>query len=232
MKIFANDKLINRNKKISQYILFISFAVLLAGFVLTFNNPDPSKLGWAYLILIPGYILVQISIYFANRWGRSPRPDEIISQSLKGLDDKYSLFHYKTEVSHLLIGPAGIWIIIPYYQSGQISYDSQKKRYRQKGGGNIFTKTFGQEGIGDIEHNSKLQRNNLKKYFTKLSIPYYTKFNVINIFYDEKVDLVIKNAPDPTLRADKLKSYLRKYAKKNPANNDEIEKIIKKLPNN
>ena len=231
MKIISNEKLIRRNKKLSQYTLYGALAVLVLGFILTFNNPDLSDIGWAYLILIPGYILVQVSINLGNKWGRSPRPDEIISQSLKGLDDKYSLYHYTTGVPHLLIGPAGIWIIKPYHQSGQISYDSQKKKYRQKGGANIFTKLFSQEGIGDIEHDSKLLKKDLQKYFSKLSVQNYSEPRMANIFFSEKVDIKANDAPELTLHANKLKNFIRKYAKSDPAEKEMINLIQKKLPN-
>ena len=231
MKIISNEKLIRRNKKLSQYTLYGALAVLVPGFILTFNNPDLSDIGWAYLILIPGYILVQVSINLGNKWGRSPRPDEIISQSLKGLDDKYSLYHYTTGVPHLLIGPAGIWIIKPYHQSGQISYDSQKKKYRQKGGANIFTKLFSQEGIGDIEHDSKLLKKDLQKYFSKLSVQNYSEPRMANIFFSEKVDIKANDAPELTLHANKLKNFIRKYAKSDPAEKEMINLIQKKLPN-
>ncbi|HEY60945.1 MAG TPA: hypothetical protein G4N92_09745 [Anaerolineae bacterium] len=230
MKIITNEKLISRNKKLSQYALYGALAVLLLGFILTFNNPDTSEIGWAYLILIPGYILVQVSIHLGNKWGRSPRPDEIVSQSFKGLDDRYSLYHYTTGVPHLLIGPAGIWIIKPYHQSGQISYDSQKKKYQQKGGANIFTKLFSQEGIGDIEHDSRLLRKKLQKYFSKLSIQNYAEPKTVNVFYSEKVDVKANNAPELTLNANKLKNYIRKYSKSNPAEQEMIDLIKKMLP--
>ena len=103
MKISTNQKLIERNKKISQYTLYVSLALLAVGFIWSIRNTDPDKslIGW--MILVPSYFLVQISIYMANKWGKSPRPDEIVVQSLKGLNDEYTLYNFTTPVPHLLV---------------------------------------------------------------------------------------------------------------------------------
>jgi len=142
MKLSINYKLIERNKKIAQITLFASLALLTIGFIWTLRNSEPSKSLIGYMILIPAYLLVQISIFMANRWGKSPRPDEIVVQALKGLDNRYTLYNFTTGVPHLLIGPIGIWIINPYHHKGKISYNLEKNRYLQKGGGKFHCKIF------------------------------------------------------------------------------------------
>ena len=93
MKLSVNNKLIERNKKIAQTILYVSLALLIIGFIWTLRNEEPSKSLVGYLILIPAFLLVQVSIYMANRWGKSPRPDEIVVSALKGLDNQYTLYN-------------------------------------------------------------------------------------------------------------------------------------------
>ncbi len=88
---------------------------------------------YSFIAMLLGLVLSQIGVYFANRWGKSPRIDERITLGLKGLDDRYSLYHYVTAVPHLLIGPAGIWVLSPHYQAGTITFE--KNRYRQQGVG-------------------------------------------------------------------------------------------------
>ena len=130
MKIVSNNKLIRRNKKVGNYTTIGSLVILGLGLYLSFANPqDPNLFTYSLVCLLVGFLLSQVGIFFGNRWGRSPRPDELLNSSLKGLDDKYTLYHYITRVSHLLIGPAGIWVLFPYQQQGMITYNPQKMRW-------------------------------------------------------------------------------------------------------
>jgi hypothetical protein len=230
MKISNNYPLIQRNKKISQIVLYASLALLVVGLIWSFTGADISQYTMAYLILIPAYLLVQISIYLANRWGRSPRPDEIIGQSLKGLNDQYTLYNYNTGVPHLLVGPAGVWIIKPYHQFGTISFNSGKNRYEQRGGANFIAKLFGQEGLTDIERESKMALRDFDSYNKKMNIEMDVKPKIVNIFYSEKAEMLTKNAPEATIHSDKLKDMLRSQAKISPLRDEKINQIRQQLP--
>ena len=230
MRISNNTRLIQRNKKFSQIILYASLAVLLIGLAWSFTGADMSQYTTAYLILIPAYILVQVSIYMANRWGRSPRPDEIIEQSLKGLNDQYTLYNYNTGVPHLLIGPAGVWIIKPYHQYGLITYNPEKKRYEQKGGANFIAKLFGQEGLTNLEKDSKIILKDFYKYRNANEIDFGVDPKIINFFFSDKADVDAKLAPEITIHSDKLKDVIRNQAKINPLKNDLINQIRDQLP--
>ena len=67
-----------------------------------------------------------------------PRVDERLTAALKGLTKDYTLYHFLTPVNHLLVGPAGVWIIEAYYQRGNIVYEGNK--WKQKGGGLLLRK--------------------------------------------------------------------------------------------
>ena len=107
-------------------------AILGAGIYFSFQSPEQVESQFSLMLaaLILGFGVTQLGIYFSQRWGRSPRPDEQLNQKLKGLDDRYSIYHYKSPTAHLLIGPSGIWVLIPKYQRGIITYS--KNRWRQK----------------------------------------------------------------------------------------------------
>ena len=230
MKLSINNKLIDRNKKIAQITLYISLALLTIGFIWTLRNTEPSKSIIGYLILIPAFLLVQISIYMANRWGKSPRPDEIVVQALKGLDNTYTLYNYTTDVPHLLVGPIGIWIINPYPHEGEISYDFEKKRYQQKGGAKFFSKYFAQEGLPNISKDVASLRKNINKYFEESSMPFEKEPEIVNLFYSDNVILDTSNAPDINLKSNKIKGFIRNYVKKSKMPSDKIEIIRSKLP--
>ncbi len=230
MRISNNSKFIERNKKVSQIILYSALGLLVLGFVWSLKNTSSKQSLYAYYILIPAYLLVQIAITMANKWGRSPRPDEIISSSLKGLNDQYFLYNFNTGVPHLLVGPAGIWIINPYYHSGEISYNLKKNRYVQKGGPGFIAKTFAQEGIPSIEHECKNLMDCYYDYLKSKKLDIKPTPQVANFYYSDKVQLNTKEAPQLNITADKFKDYLRQAAKKAVLTDDEVKKITDQLP--
>ncbi len=230
MRISNNNQYIQRNKKISQVVLYSALGLLVLGFIWSLKNTDATKATISYLILIPAYILVQVAITMANRWGRSPRPDEIIVSSLKGLNNQYSLYNFSAGVQHLLVGPAGIWIIKPYYHSGQISYNPAKNRYEQKGGPGFISKMFAQESIPAIERESKNVLDEYYAYLKNKKIDIQAEPKIVNFYYSEKVDLHANNAPELNIQADKFKDYLRQAAKKAVLSDEQIKKITDQLP--
>ena len=101
MKIITNDKLIKRNSRIGRIASYIGLAVMAGSMYVTFRYPE--WIAIAYLLLFGGLALSQIGLYYGNRWGRRPRPDEQIDQALKGLDDRFAMYHYTTPTRHLLV---------------------------------------------------------------------------------------------------------------------------------
>jgi len=230
MKLSVNNKLIERNKRIAQTTLYISLGLLIIGFVWTLRNTEPSKSLIGYLILIPAFLLVQISIYMANRWGKSPRPDEAVVSALKGLDNKYTLYIYTTGVPHLLVGPIGVWIINPYHHEGEISYNSEKKRYHQKGGSKFFAKYFAQEGLPNITKDVISLKKGHRKYFDKNSILIDEEPVIVNLFISDNVKILINDAPEINLISSKLKVFIRKFVKETKISTEKVEKLRGKLP--
>ena len=225
MKIIANTKKIERNRKIGLYTSIGSLVVLVGGFLLSLQ---PERLAFAYGALLAGLLMSQIGIYFGNRWGRSPRIDERISQGLKGLDDRYSLYHYVTSVPHLLTGPAGVLVLVPEYQPGNITYE--KNRFKQKG---VFflSRFFAQEGIGRPEIEAESLQQDMDKFLKKtLSDGNLLAAQPVIVFLNPKANVQVSESPTPALYIDKLKDFVRRTAKEQPANMVEIKKLEDLLP--
>jgi hypothetical protein len=216
MRIITNERMIKRNATIGRVASLIGLVVLATGMYITFRQPD--QIGIAWIALLSGFALSQIGIYFGNRWGRRPRPDEQLNDALKGLGDNYTIYHYSSPVSHLLVGPAGIWALIPHHQAGKIVYE--KNRWKQKGGnfGQRYLRIFAQEGLGrpdleissDIENINRYLRKNMADDGIGSGIP---SAQAALVFTNEKADLDADEAPAPTLSAKKLKEFIRKRSK-------------------
>jgi hypothetical protein len=216
MNVILDEKLIKRNARIGQVITIISLATLGAGMFITFQKPEMLSISIAALLV--GFLLSQIGIFYTNRWGRSPRPDEQISLALKGLDKRYALYHYHTPASHVLVGPAGIWILLPKHQQGTVTY--RKNRWRLSGGGFLQTylKIFAQEGIGRPDLEIESETEGLLKFLRK-SLPKETEMPEIRaalVFSNPEVDLQVDDAPAPALPVKKLKDFMRSTAKQKP----------------
>lgn len=230
MKIVSNNKLIRRNKRIGNITTIGSLVILGLGLYISFTAKTSDGFLWSLACLLIGFLASQVGIFFGNRWGRSPRPDELLTNALKGLDDKYVLYHYTTRVSHLLVGPAGIWVLAPYQQQGKITYDADKKRWRQKGG-NWYMKLFGQESLGrpDQEVNSSLGEvvSLLKKNVDIEGLP---EPEAAMVFIHPKAVVDAQNAHFATLHVEKLKDFIRRQAREKPASMDLIRLFQQVLP--
>ena len=226
MKIITNEPLIKRNKNIGRIATFTSLAILAGGLLLAFNNQqDVQSLRLSFAALVVGFILSQIGIYYGVRFGRSPAPYEVLNQCLKGLDDKYSLYHYITPIPHVLIGPAGVWVLGNFYQPGTITYNEERKKYQQ-GGRSMYNKFLAQEGIGRPDIEVGTYREDLGKYLEKL-LSYASEIEVkaAVVFTNGKAKVTAPNAPFPTLHGEKLKDFIRKQAKEAPASEEMMNKI-------
>ena len=229
MNIYTNESLVRRNARIAQISMLAGLLILAGGMFISFRMPE--QFGLSLAALMAGFALSQIGIYFSNRWGRRPRPDELLNQALKGLDDKYALYHYKTPVSHLLVGPPGIWMLMPRHQRGTITF--QNGRWKQRGG-NLYMKIFAQEGLGrpDLEVTSETET--LKRYLDQriedesILPPIQTAL----IFTHPKANINIpedENPPAETIPLNKLKDLIRKKAKEkvlSPGKAEQIKQAI------
>ena len=229
MKIIKNEKLIKRNGQIGQWTSLAALLVLGGGMYLSFKRTDLFAYSIAALFL--GFILTQIGMYMGNRYGRSPRPDEKLDAGLKGLQNEFVMYHYTAPASHLLVGPAGIWVLLPYHQRGQVTF--KKNRWRMSGGGFLqgYMRLFGQESIGkpDIEMNSEVSA--VKKYLEKqmegIEIP---EINTIMVFTSDDVNIDAEDAPIPAMKLKEIKEFFRKKVKEKPIGQTQLAAVKAALP--
>lgn len=231
MKIIKNEKLIKRNAKIGQYASLVGVAAIIGVTIFLAQSlfkPETvtSDTTWIMLVvLLVSMIISQVSMYFGTRFGR--RPDEAIDRALKGLPGDFTLYHYASPVPHLLIGPAGIWLILPYFLRGLVTY--KKNRWRVGGGGfaQSYLRIFGQESIGrpDLEVGSQaagLEKFLKKKFEEGEEVP---PIYAVLAFLDDKAEINAEDAPLPTLPIKKLKDFIRKAAKEKPFPSDDLARV-------
>ena len=212
MKIVKNEKLIKRNGQIGQWTSLGALVVLGVGMYISFNRTDLFVYSIAALLI--GFTMTQIGMFMGSRYGRSPRPDEKLDAGLKGLQNEFTMYHYTTPVSHLLVGPAGIWVLLPFHQHGQVTY--RKNRWRMSGGGFLqsYMRIFGQESIGRPEVELENEINSLKKYLAKqMNESEIPEVSGMLVFTSDHVDIDSGDAPVPAMKLKQIKNFFKQKAK-------------------
>jgi len=230
MKSVINTKLVQRNAMIGQYTSLGALVILAIGLFISFKYPD--QILYSLGALLVGFFLSQIGIYYGNRWNRKPRPDEIIDRSLKGMGREFIIYHYVTPAAHLLVGPAGLWILLPYFQSGTVTY--AKNRWRIRGGGftQWYMRVFGQEGLGRPDMDASTEARTVTAYLDKLlpegvSVP---EIKGVMVFFHPEVKLELDQAPLPSIAPAALKDFLKEKAKEKPIDAETVTAIQSVLP--
>ena len=224
MKIIKNEQLIKRNGKIGNWTSLGALVVLGIGMYISLTRTD--LFVYALAALLIGFTLTQIGMDMGNRYGRSPRPDEKLDAGLKGLSGEFSFYHYTTPASHVLVGPAGVWLIMPYHQRGNVTF--RKNRWQMTGGGFLqsYMRIFGQESIGrpDIEIDNEMRnlRKHLAKHMDETAIPEITP---LMVFTSDEVEIDAADSPVPAIKLKQAKEFIRQKAKEIKLSNLKIAEI-------
>lgn len=229
MKVIKNEKLIRRNGRIAQWTSLGALGVLGLAVYLQFQGPK--LLVYSIGALILGFAMTQIGMFFSNRWGRSPRPDEQLDAGLKGLPGETTIYHYLSPAAHLLVGPMGIWILMPYHQHGTVSYE--RGRWRLRGGGfmQAYMTIFGQEGLGRPDVEAAAQIDGVKKYLARNIEPSaIPRIDAVLVFTANNVVIDATDAPLPALQLKRIKEFMRQNARGNALSAEAITRVKAGLP--
>jgi hypothetical protein len=222
LKKISNPKLIRRNRQIGNYSQIGGMLILVGGFASSYFLPD--RLDLPYIALIAGFILVNIGASFNNRWGRVPAPDQAVDDLLKGLDDHYTLVHFRLGADHALFTPNGIVAILAKYERGLITYDG--KKWRQTGVSSL-QKLFGTEALGnpvlDAEAEAAVMAKKLRKILQTEDVP---PVQPVVVFVYEKTRVECDTASLPVLHASKLKEYVRRMPKQPVLTLEQMQQVI------
>ena len=156
--------------------------------------------------------------------------DERLDEALKGMDDRSALYHYATKVSHLLVGPFGIWVLLPRMVNGKVYWEKGRYRNRVKGAFKNYLRLFGQDSMGrpELELGADIEaiRDYLKKKLPEAELPEVQgAFVVLN----EMVEIEAEEAPYATVTAKKLKDAIRKNPKQAGLAQNKIEAVKEAL---
>lgn len=220
MKIVTNQSAIKRYSNIGMWASFLSpILFLLSG---STYLSSPANLGISLLLLLFGFIFFQTGIAF-KKWGRGA--EEAFSQALKKLGNDYTLYNFHTPVSHLLVGPAGIWILIPKFSNGEITYNMDKKKWKLSRKSllkkliSILLEGIGRPHLEIIGEADALDRH-LQKSWIAESSPHV---DAALVFINQHAVINADNAPVPTIHLRKLREFIRSQEKINRPSHSQIK---------
>ena len=194
-----------------------SFAAVIIVFL------QPTLLSLAFGLMLAGGLFSQLGTAVHNRFGRSPRIDEVLDDSLKGLGDNYTMFHYYLSATHALFTPAGVFALIPRDEKGEVRYESD--RWILKLGKRRFGRS--QKTLKDLERNAAREMKALKRALTK-KLPNGSEMpvNPLLVFIADEATLNLDGAPIAAVHRKKLKSYLRRLERQKSYSAEEIQQLV------
>jgi hypothetical protein len=218
MRIVRDDEMIARRRRIGQISSLVGLGILAAGMVIVFFSPRwgiPVDIAvWVPLgTLLVGFVLSQVGLYYTNRWGRTPRPDELLDSSLKGLGKEYKLYHYVLPAPHVLLTPEGPLVIVVRLERGEISVSGEKWKQKQSAW-RILT-FLGREGLGNPTREAQYLVQQVERFISEhLGEPIDGSVSSVIVFLAEQITLNVEDTPVPVVRGSKLKGFLRSRQEK------------------
>lgn len=218
MRIVRDDDMISRRRRIGQVASLVGLGILASGMVVVFFGAQwgipVTVTVWVPLgTLIIGFMLSQIGLYFTNRWGRTPRPDQLLDQTLKGLGKEYKMYHYVLPAPHVLLTPAGPLVIVARLERGEVTVTGEK--WKQKLSAWRALTFLGREGLGNPTREAQYQIHQVQKLISeRTQEPTDAPVDGVIAFLADQITLNVDQTPVPVVRGAKLKGLLRSRSEK------------------
>lgn len=197
---------VRRYSRLGNVLSVTGLAVMIASIVLAFTRPEAFSLILA--ASFSGLTLSQVGMILRNRWGRHPRMDELLDEALKGLDDRYAIFHYLLGASHALFSPAGAFALCTSDADGEILYQNGTwVRLRPRP--SLLSRSRQQrlpDPAGQVEADARRMARQVQRL---LRLEHELPVRPILVFVHPGAQLTAEGAPFPTVHLKKLKAYLR-----------------------
>ncbi|MCH7588327.1 MAG: hypothetical protein IIC78_09930 [Chloroflexi bacterium] len=220
---YANDLAIKRKAKTGKILTLAGFGIVIGSLILSVRENQ-----YANSLLIVAFvatIIIQIGFALTNRWGKSPRTDELIDRALKGLDSSYSIFHFLLGANHVIFGPSGGFILVPSHDQGEINFRDgkwwQTVRRRRK------TK---QKTLKNLTSEAAIEVRATERALRKvLTDGESTNLKPLLVFMHPQAVIHATDANPQGVHYKKLKSFIRKRRKGASVSQNKVLRIARNL---
>ncbi len=218
MRVVINKAQINRKRKISHTLFFISLGGMGLGFFYTWTADPSSSASQVTCFILPILMLLTLSsVRMANIWIREPRPEDALTNGLKGLGQKYTIFHHLLPAPHVLVGPEGVFTITVVWQDK--SYRISGKKWHGDEG--LLRKLNGylrQDLIGNPFNDATLHAQKVQRLINKIDPDSGVEVQPLVVFINPQAQFEAEDPLYPVLYADpKKKPSLRQYLREQKA---------------
>jgi len=204
MKTYVDRKKIATRAELSNITSIGGLVLLLGSVLLPLFLPKASN--FSFWLMVLGLGTAMVGIYFANRWVRKPRPEDLLDKVLKGLADSYHLFHYPPLPSdHLILTPNGIVVLETIGLPGLFAYKNGHWREAMTIGRAL--RFIVEEHVGDPIKSAYRSEQVLQERLGKI-VDGTVPIKPIVVFVHPGAELEIESAPIPVLPAEKLKKQV------------------------
>lgn len=261
MKIYRDLSQIQKKdkwgKRFSMTGLAILFIGLLASFIPTFYPPDVAgpislirfmQANWSrvsFVALPLGFVSASIGSYFINRFSRRrwkgnkqlARPDEILQQSLKGMDDKYAYYAFALPAAYVVAGPCGVLTFAVRSDKGRITGSGD--RWREPFSIGRLMTIFAREGLGSPIRDLETQEQQIRDLLASVdeqstddAVLADVPISGAAVFLNPDIQLEVENPSVPALRPEQVKTFIRNKTKEVKLPNQTLRALLQALEEN
>ena len=213
MKVVTNTALIESRAKWGRRIAPLTMLFLICGLITNFLSINqPELFRPTMLLLALGFVSAIVSSHLVNNWVREPRADQTLTQLLKKFGNDYALFNYTSPVSHALVAPNGLYVIVVKKHDGQITVNGRRmsKKFTWR---RVF-RLLADEGLGapiaEAEKQSRKLHNFLSKSLEAEEIP---EISPLLLFSSKNLELIVNDPAIPVLTTQDFKTFVRDQSK-------------------
>lgn len=230
MQHYLNNRLVQRNRRLSRVMTFGGIGATLVAVLITFFQPG--QIAFAFVLMIGGAVISQFGTVIYNRFGRSPRMDEVLDDSLKGLDDRHAIFHYYLGASHALFTPSGTYAIVHMLERGEVRHLEGSWKHTPPRG-RLHLRQPRERTLKRFEKDALAEASQLKRYLDK-NLPGYPDVEVepLVLFLAKDIQVHVESSPFLVTHRKKLKSELRKVSGSKAFSAEDLQSLAGYLKNN
>ncbi len=204
MRVTTNQKIIKRRGRLGMIASLAGIGVLALGMLASFRQ----QFVWASLgALVLGFVLAQFGSYNLRRWGRSPRPDEVLAEGMKGFDDRYHFYAWSLPVPYVLLSPQGVYTLTTRDQTGQVAVTGSTWKSKLSLG--RLLSIFAQEGLGNPTIDAQAQAAKLDAWIKGKLPDVNVEVQPGIVFIDPRVQLDVSAPTVPVVGSKEIKKWLR-----------------------
>jgi hypothetical protein len=217
MNVATNENFLKTQKRWAFAIQALGMGLVFLSFLLSFVYITvPALIFVAYPALLIGWPLWLIGRGRSRRWSTAGKVDEAFTNELKGLNNRYALFHHvvlgKTVLDHVLVSPDGVLVVEVKEGGGLVTCKPDKDgadRWRLKLGIIDRIARVGDESLGNPTLTLDTKIAALREWVAAQGVlSRHLPVAGAVAFYNPATGLHIEDSKYDVLRLPELKEYV------------------------